>query len=49
MSAIEPLWGVFKHYIRTQAHVPSLLNELKQAALEAWDKISIKDVNRQVA
>jgi len=48
MSPIEPLWSTLKRHIRKRPHIPSSLDELKQAAQEAWDAIMEADIDAHV-
>lgn len=48
ISAIEPLWHELKTKIRSRPHIPSNLDELKQAVKEAWESISVEAVNKQI-
>jgi hypothetical protein len=48
VNAIEGLWHTLKTKIRDRPHLPTTLEELKIAALEAWDEITIDEVNAHV-
>ncbi|KIJ92608.1 hypothetical protein K443DRAFT_135241 [Laccaria amethystina LaAM-08-1] len=48
LSPIEPLWKTLKSHIRTWPHPPSSLDKLKLAVREAWDAVSVDDVNKHV-
>jgi hypothetical protein len=48
MNPIEPLWHTLKDIIHARKHVPSNLDELKEAVLEAWEQITIDDINKHV-
>lgn len=39
---LESLWHILKTHIRNRDHLPTSLDELKTAALEAWDLITIE-------
>ena len=43
---IEPLWHNLKEHIRAQSHIPTTLDELKSAIYEAWDQLTVEDVDR---
>jgi len=48
MSPIEPVWKTLKTLIRARPHPPTSLAELKTAVLEAWDQITIHDIDVHV-
>ena len=48
LNPIERIWHVLKTIIRRRPHVPSSLEELKQAVREAWDSISVEVINREI-
>lgn len=48
LNPIEPLWHTFKELIRNRHHIPTTIDELKIAAKEAWDQISIADIDKHV-
>ena len=43
---IEPLWHNLKEHIRAWSHIPTTLDELKSAVYEAWDQLTVEDVDR---
>jgi hypothetical protein len=43
---IEPLWHNLKEHIRVWSHIPTTLDELKSAVYEAWDQLTVEDVDR---
>lgn len=45
LSPIENLWPVLKHRIRTRPHPPTSTEELKRAVQEAWDSVTIDEIN----
>lgn len=45
---IEPLWHNLKELIRAQPHIPTTLDELKTAVYEAWDQLTVEDVDRHI-
>ena len=48
LNLIEPLWHTFKELIRNCKHIPTTLDELKDAAREAWDQITVADIDKHV-
>jgi transposase len=48
MNPIEPLWHILKDIIRARTHIPTTLDELKTAVKEAWDQITVEDVDKLV-
>lgn len=48
MNPIEPLWSRLKKLIREGPHIPTNLAELEKAALDAWDKITERDIDAHV-
>ena len=48
VNPIEPLWHTLKTRIRSHAHIPTSLDELKLAAKEAWAQISKEDIDKHV-
>ena len=45
---IEPLWHNLKELIRARPHIPTSLDELKVAVYEAWDQLTVKDVDSHI-
>lgn len=45
---LEDVWHTFKELIRNRPHIPTTLVELKKAAYEAWEQITIEDIDHQV-
>ncbi|CAK1581109.1 unnamed protein product [Parnassius mnemosyne] len=43
-ALIEHVWGMFKRKIKSSSKPPKTLNELRNAALAAWDSIPQVDV-----
>ena len=48
LNPIENLWHTLKQHVRSREHPPTSLSELKQAVREAWDSISIDEINALV-
>ncbi|KAL5519933.1 hypothetical protein ACEPAG_1593 [Sanghuangporus baumii] len=48
VSPIEPVWFDWKNNIRARPTPPTTIDELKIAAREAWDALTIQQINRQV-
>jgi hypothetical protein len=48
VSVVEPCWGHMKRHIRARPHPPTSLDELKQAAYEAWDALDVATINHYV-
>ena len=48
LNLIEPLWHTFKELIHNCEHIPTTLDELKDAAKEAWDQITMADIDKHV-
>jgi hypothetical protein len=48
VNPIEPVWHDLKEFIRACEHIPTTLEELKEAVKEAWDQVSIAKVNKYV-
>lgn len=48
LSPIENLWPVLKHRIRSRPHPPTSTEELKRAVQEAWDSVTIDEINTLV-
>lgn len=46
---LESLWHILKRHIRAREHLPTTLDELRTAVKEAWDLITIEEVNHYVA
>jgi transposase InsO family protein len=46
VSPIERGWFLLKKRIRARPHTPTSLEELKQAAIEEWDKITVEELAR---
>jgi hypothetical protein len=42
---IEPLWHNLKEHICARPHIPTTLDELKSAIYEAWDQLTVEDVD----
>lgn len=45
---IESLWHILKEHICARARIPTTLDELKIAIKEAWDLITIEEVNKYI-
>lgn len=45
LNPIENLWSILKNHIRSRVHQPTSTEELKQAIQEAWDSLTIDDIN----
>jgi hypothetical protein len=48
LSPIKPLWHRLKVLIRARPHPPTNLNKLKSAVREAWEQITMKDIDAHV-
>lgn len=48
VNPIENDWWEMKEIIRVRSHTPTSVNELKQAVLEAWEALTINDINKYV-
>ena len=48
VNPIEPVWHDLKEFIQACEHIPTTLEELKEAVKEAWDQVSIAKVNKYV-
>lgn len=48
LNPIENLWSILKQRIRSRPHPPTSVDELKQAVQEAWDSITIDEINALV-
>jgi hypothetical protein len=48
VNPIEPVWHDLKEFIRAHEHIPTTLEELKEAVKEAWDQVPIAKVNKYV-
>jgi len=46
VNPIEPLWHTLKDLIQSREHIPTSLDELKTAIREAWDKITVQDIDK---
>jgi transposase len=46
MNPIERLWCFLKARIRARPHQPKNFEELKAAALEEWDALTLEEVNK---
>lgn len=49
ISPIEPTWFDWKNIIRSQPVLPASVDELKAAVRQAWDALTIEQINTQVA
>lgn len=45
LNPIENIWSILKSIIRRRPRTPTSISELKQAILEAWEEITIEDIN----
>ena len=48
VSPIEPFWYLLKRNIRNRSQQPRNVEELKQAAREAWEAITEQEIDRQM-
>ena len=48
VSPIEPLWKTLKSHIQSRMHIPSNVEELKVAAQEAWEQITVEEIDVHV-
>jgi hypothetical protein len=48
VNPIEPVWHDLKEFIRAHEHIPTTLEELKEAVKEAWYQVPIAKVNKYV-
>lgn len=48
VNPIEPVWHELKQRTHSRSHIPTTLDELKVAVHEAWDDISVWDINKYV-
>jgi hypothetical protein len=48
VNPIEPAWFDFKNIIRAHPTVPQTKEELKELAKEAWDSLTVEQINRQI-
>lgn len=46
VNPIEPLWHTLKELIRAREHIPTNLDELKIAIREAWELITVEDIDK---
>ena len=45
LNPIEPLWHTFKELICNHEHIPTTVDKLKVMAIEAWDQITVVDID----
>jgi len=48
LTPIEPVWHELKTIIRARPHPPTSIEELKAAVLEAWDALSLDDIDKYI-
>ena len=48
LNPIENLWSILKHRIRSMPHPPTSTEELKCAIREAWDSLTLDEINTLV-
>lgn len=48
LSPIEPVWKILKGIIRSRPHPPTSLTELILAVREAWDQITIEQIDAHI-
>ena len=48
VNPIEPVWHKLKRLLRARPHYPSSVQELQVAVREAWDAISVEDIDKYV-
>jgi len=48
LNLIKPLWHTFKQLIRNREHIPTTLDKLKDATREAWDQITVVDIDKHI-
>lgn len=48
VSPVEPIWHELKGLLRARPHHPSSVQELQVTVREAWDAISVKDIDKYV-
>lgn len=45
LNPIESIWSMLKDIIRRRPRMPTSILELKQAILDAWEEITVEDIN----
>lgn len=45
LNPIESIWSMLKAIIRRRPRMPTSIAELKQAVQEAWEEITVEDIN----
>jgi hypothetical protein len=48
LNLIEPLWHRFKDHVCNCKYIPTTSNELKVAAKEAWNQMTLADIDKHV-
>ena len=48
LNTIENLWFILKQHIRSRPHPPTSTEELKRAVQEAWDSLTLDEINTLV-
>lgn len=48
VNPMENLWAELKRRIRSRPRLPTSVEELKRAVLEAWDSLTVEDINKFV-
>ena len=48
LSPIEPVWHELKTLVWRRPHSPTNINELKMAVLQAWEKLSVVDIDKYI-
>lgn len=49
VSLIKPIWFDWKNNFQAGPTVPETVEVLKRAVIETWDKVTIKQINVQIA
>ncbi|KAF5333764.1 hypothetical protein D9758_016585 [Tetrapyrgos nigripes] len=48
LNPIEDIWRELKKHVRARAHPPTSLTELIAAVKEAWDQITVEDIDKYI-
>jgi transposase len=48
LSPIEPVWHELKTLIRHQHHRPTNIHKLQMAVHQAWEKLSVVDIDKYI-
>ena len=48
LNPIENIWNLLKNWLDACESHPSTKNEIKQAVVEEWDKITVKKIHKHI-